>query len=313
MARPRAKTIEYFPHDVHHGKTLFILEERFGDAGYTFWFKLLELLGRSEGQYYDCGKDGAWEFLLAKTRHSEVSATETLDLLAKLSAIDPELWEQKVIWCQNFVERLKPLYAKRREETPQRPSFGRKELGSPEVSDTETLTREVSDAETCQSKVKESKVKESKVKKSKVKQSKDIDEVKTTSSTSAEKASPGLGTEAHRSSQKQTRKPYHEWTDEEIGDVKTVDQCQAKWDRSYFKFTGHIPVRDYGRDGGLFKKMLKAEWDIPNWIPRFFKWVSEKDEELGGYTVGVFKAWVTRTDAEEVRLRREERKRRLNE
>jgi len=106
------------------------------------------------------------------------------------------------------------------------------------------------------------------------------------------------------------RKPYHEWTDEEIIKANPIDQCQAVWDRGYFRLTGHAPVRDYAKDGRLFKLMLTAGWDVQKWVRQFLIHVTEKDEELGGYTVGVLKAWVTRQDARKTRDKREESERR---
>lgn len=45
MARPKKQTVDYFPHFVKGGRTIFILENKFGNDGYAFWFKLLEILG----------------------------------------------------------------------------------------------------------------------------------------------------------------------------------------------------------------------------------------------------------------------------
>ena len=45
MARPAKTSVDYFPHMAHSGKTIAILEARWGNDGYAFWFKLLELLG----------------------------------------------------------------------------------------------------------------------------------------------------------------------------------------------------------------------------------------------------------------------------
>lgn len=153
MARPSKQTIDYFPHFVDHKKTMFIIENLWGNDGYAFWFKLLELLGSTAGHAYDCNKPGNWAFLLAKTRLSEVSATEILNKLAELDAIDQELWEQRVVWSQNFVSGLEPVYKKRKVEMPVRPSFRYPKPTSAVVSG----------AETPQSKVKESRVEESKV------------------------------------------------------------------------------------------------------------------------------------------------------
>lgn len=54
MARPKKQTVDYFPHFVKGGRTIFILENKFGNDGYAFWFKLLEILGESEGWKIQC-------------------------------------------------------------------------------------------------------------------------------------------------------------------------------------------------------------------------------------------------------------------
>ncbi len=153
MARPKKKTVDYFPHSCTHGKTMFIIEQKYGNDGYAFWFKLLELLGDTEGHYIDLNDEMVQEFLQAKTSLSKEVCNEILDLLAKLKAIDAELWEQKIVWSQNFVDGISDVYKNRRVETPSRPSFY---IQKPATAD-------ISTDENPQSKVKESKVKESKV------------------------------------------------------------------------------------------------------------------------------------------------------
>lgn len=121
MARPRKQTVDYFPHVVVSGKTMFVLEAQFGNDGYAFWFKLLELLGSTDGHVYDCRNPADWQFLLAKTRVEEDKAHKILELLSNLHAIDVELWEQKVIWCQNFVDNITDAYKNRRAKPPEKP------------------------------------------------------------------------------------------------------------------------------------------------------------------------------------------------
>lgn len=123
MGRPPKNTIDYFPHYVHDGKTIFILENKFGNDGYAFWFKLLELLGKTEGHFYNCNNVDEWEFLLAKTKVNEVSGTEILNTLAKLKGIDKELWSKKVIWSQNFVDNIASVYKKRGLPIPTKPNY----------------------------------------------------------------------------------------------------------------------------------------------------------------------------------------------
>lgn len=161
LSRPMKKGVDYFPHACTHGQTMFILEQRWGNDGYAFWFKLLELLGSTKGHVLDAENTATREFLAAKTRLSVEQCYEILNLLADLDAIDQELWKKHhVIWCQNFVDHLEPVYRKRKTETPTKPSF----------CDENSSIDDVSVTESTQSKVKESKVKESKVNKIRVKE-----------------------------------------------------------------------------------------------------------------------------------------------
>ncbi len=152
MARPKKQTVDYFPHYCNHKKTMFILEQRYGNDGYAFWFKLLETLGNNEGHYIDLRNDADKEFLASLTRLTGETCEEMLDLLSKLDAIDAELWEQKIVWSQNFVDGVKDVYRNRIVGMPERPSFllGKHHIGG------------VSDVRNPQTKVNETKVNETK-------------------------------------------------------------------------------------------------------------------------------------------------------
>lgn len=126
MARPKSDTVDYFTHDVDASsrKTLTIIEGQFGIAGYGFWYKLLEWLGgKAQGHFYDAQKATDLEFLCRKCGVDGISGTEILQKLAELGAIDPILWEHKVVWSQNFVDRLSDVYKKRGRPLPQKPRF----------------------------------------------------------------------------------------------------------------------------------------------------------------------------------------------
>ena len=168
MTRPKRETVDYFPHNCDHGKTMFILEQRYGNDGYAFWFKLLELLGKNEGHFLDVSDSAGWEYLTSYTRNDDKTCTEILDLLVKLDAIDGELWESKVIWCQKFVDGISDVYKRiRRIEIPCKPDkLTRKPpiggINSHDNPAKDTLVG-INSHDNPQSKVKESKVKESKV------------------------------------------------------------------------------------------------------------------------------------------------------
>jgi len=137
------------------------LETEFGNDGYAFWFKLLELLANSEGHVYDAGNPAAWKFLLAKTRVSEDVATKIFGTLIDLEAIDRELWEQnRILWVQNLVDNVADVYRYRKTDVPSKPSSNGSKPISDGVSNKENTTSdEISNVGNPHSKVKESKVK----------------------------------------------------------------------------------------------------------------------------------------------------------
>ena len=130
MTRPRKQTVDYFPHNCNHGKTMFILEQKFGNDGYAFWFKLLELLGITEGHFVDCNDMANWHFLCTRARVDDGTAVAITNLLADVGAVDKELWQvSKIIWSDNFVENLGFAYRNREVSIPSKPVIKCKESG----------------------------------------------------------------------------------------------------------------------------------------------------------------------------------------
>lgn len=122
MATARKTKVDYFPHYCSSGKTIFILEAQFGNDGYAFWFKLLELLCESDNQFFDCSETCNWRFLLARMKIVETKAKEIIDALVLLGAIDKKLWEEKqIIWSDNLVKNLGYLYSRRSSKAPVKP------------------------------------------------------------------------------------------------------------------------------------------------------------------------------------------------
>ena len=122
MGRMRKQTADYFPHFAYKGRTLTVLESKWGCVGYAFWFKLLELLCTSEGHYYDYGKPSNATYLQINAMVDEQTANDILNELSEMGKIDTDLWnEKKIIWCQSLVDRLTALYAKRTTEIPKKP------------------------------------------------------------------------------------------------------------------------------------------------------------------------------------------------
>lgn len=117
MARPEKNTVDYFPHYVNSGKTLFTLEQRFGNDGYAFLFKVLEMLGKTENHFIDCRNAADYEFLLAITKVSRDIADKIMELLTTLGTFDADLWEHSIIFSPNFVSNLQSVYERRKRKS----------------------------------------------------------------------------------------------------------------------------------------------------------------------------------------------------
>ena len=164
MARPTKTSVDYFPHMTHSGKTIAILEARWGNDGYAFWFKLLELLGDSSDFSFNCNRSADWEYLLSKTRVTEPVARAILDKLAEVEAIDAACWQQNIVWSDNFCRNLEPVFEKRKGQKPQKPEFPQQKPAAAGISadfrDGNSAAAAIIPTET--DKVKESKLTESK-------------------------------------------------------------------------------------------------------------------------------------------------------
>ena len=134
MGRRGKVKVDYFPHVTQTGMTIDILQSRWGNDGYAFWFKLLELLGNAQGFCYHCNSAPEWEYLLARTRVTAEVATAILDKLAEIEAIDAELWGEKWVWSDNFVAGVAPAFEKRKGELPQKPDFRSRNHGDSRIS-----------------------------------------------------------------------------------------------------------------------------------------------------------------------------------
>ncbi|MBI2550839.1 DUF4373 domain-containing protein [Candidatus Uhrbacteria bacterium] len=163
MARPEKNTVDYFPHYVYSGKTLFTVEQRFGNDGYAFLFKILEVLGKTENHFIDCRKPEDYEYLLAITKVSRDKAEEIMALLTTLGTFDADLWKHRIIYSDNFIKNLEGVYERRKRKTLTKQDLC-KQLSI--KCKQKPASRSLPSAETPQSKVKESKEKKSEGEKS---------------------------------------------------------------------------------------------------------------------------------------------------
>ena len=112
--RKDKNTVDYFPHYCVSGKTIYVLESKYGNDGYSSWFKILELLGSSENHFVDCRDVAGWEYMQAKMRIESDKLNDILETLANLDAINKDLWSHRIIWSENFVRNINDAYLRRK-------------------------------------------------------------------------------------------------------------------------------------------------------------------------------------------------------
>ena len=140
MGRIEKQTTELFPHYAKGGRTKRILEEKWGNDGYAFWFKLLELLCVSEGHYYDYSNAANRLYLEAYMRLDKPTVKEIIEALIDLNQLDKDLWEKhQIIWCQSLVDNLAGQYNKRKGILPEKPVFEKTESEPAAQSDAEQM------------------------------------------------------------------------------------------------------------------------------------------------------------------------------
>jgi hypothetical protein len=121
MARPKKNTVDYFPHDCNRSKHLKIIESKYGNDGYAFFYKLREELGKSENHIISCSTSLDVEYLASETGVSKDKMISMVTTMTDINYLDKEIWtKDQTIWCGEFVESLSEVYKKRSNDIPKK-------------------------------------------------------------------------------------------------------------------------------------------------------------------------------------------------
>ena len=124
MPRGLKNNVEFFYHRCAPNKVVRLIKRKFGVIGYAFYYQLRELLGDAKHHNYVLKNELDWQDFLTIMEMDEEKANEIIEFLIKVEELDKELWEdEKRLFSQNFVDRLAPVYAKRKSEMPDKYSF----------------------------------------------------------------------------------------------------------------------------------------------------------------------------------------------
>lgn len=113
MARPERNTVDYFPHILGEGKKMYFIEHKYGNNGYATWYKILEKLGATEYHYLNLAREDEVMFLAAKCKVSEELLLSIINDLVKMEVFNKELWQIKILWCDQFIQSIEDAYKKR--------------------------------------------------------------------------------------------------------------------------------------------------------------------------------------------------------
>lgn len=115
MARPERNTVDYFPFICEDGKKMFYIEETYGNDGFATFVKILRELAKTENHYLDLSQNTTLMFLSAKCKIAKTTLESIINDLCDLGKFDHVLWsENKIIWCQDFVDSIQDAYIKRK-------------------------------------------------------------------------------------------------------------------------------------------------------------------------------------------------------
>ena len=113
MARPERNKVDYFPFLCEEGEKMFYLEQTYGNDGFATFVKILRELARKDYHYINLSEQSSRMFLAAKCRITIDLLELIITDLVMLGKFDKKLWDNKIIWCQDFIDNIQDAYKKR--------------------------------------------------------------------------------------------------------------------------------------------------------------------------------------------------------
>ena len=130
MARAQKNTVDYFPFLCKEGKSMFYIENKYGNDGFAAWIKILRQMATTNYHYLNLNLQEDWMFLAAKCRVSEQILLDIINDLCRLGEFDDDLWcNNKILVSGKFLENIADAYKKRSTKPPSLPDIRSHLLG----------------------------------------------------------------------------------------------------------------------------------------------------------------------------------------
>jgi len=165
MGRQPKYDADYFPFYAKDGRTLFILQQRYGLEGIGFFTNLMRLLTLTPNHHLCIQEEADRLYFFSKIGIDEDRGMEMIDLLVKTGKIHHDLWiTHRVIVSEDHLNSLKPLYERRKQEIITIEEIENTYINRINVDEKgiNVDINPINDSRNTQSKAKQSKVKQSK-------------------------------------------------------------------------------------------------------------------------------------------------------
>ena len=116
--RPQSKNVFYFPHYTKRIPELELIEHRHGAEGYMAYYKLLELLSDADSHFILRQTEDQKDMFEMGMKVSPKVIEDVINILINTNRIDKKLWENEIIWMDDFVQSLKACYYNRNRPLP---------------------------------------------------------------------------------------------------------------------------------------------------------------------------------------------------
>ena len=119
MSRPESKNVFYFPHFTKPNGELELIEYRYGSDGYMAYYKILELVADADYHKLSLKHQDDRDIFNLKIKLGEQITSGVIEILINKGKVDKELYDNdNVIWMEDFVQTLKPVYVNRKKPLP---------------------------------------------------------------------------------------------------------------------------------------------------------------------------------------------------
>jgi len=106
MARPVRNDVDYFPHEYNEVKAVTYLEYKYGNDGYSTFYKIFEELGRTGMFFLNINDPIERLYLPSRCKVDLETFVKIVDDMADFDVISKSQWENGIIFSTSIIPKL---------------------------------------------------------------------------------------------------------------------------------------------------------------------------------------------------------------